>query len=121
MITRARTKAKKRATDKNNLSSENTPTPNKANVTQNTPEGTVPSAANLSQTPSSTPTSMYDSWACPCQDTGRQYPTPDNCFNSINYARRPRNFTQESRAKINPYCRICKLLETTGNHTGSSM
>ena len=116
MVTKAKTKDETRATDKNNLASESNPTPSKVNITQNTPEVTTPGAAKLSQTPSSTPTSRYDSWACLCQDTDRQYPTPDDCFNSINYARRPRNFTQESRAKTNPDCRTCKILESTGKH-----
>ena len=48
MITKARTKAEKRATDRNNLSSENTPPTSKVNVTHNTPEVTTPSAANQS-------------------------------------------------------------------------
>ena len=78
MVTKARTNAEKRATDKNNQASETTTTPSKVNIAQNTPEATTPGTANLSQTPSNTPTSRYDSWAFLCQDTGRRYPTPEN-------------------------------------------
>ena len=118
MVTKARTNAEKRATDKNNQSSETTTMSSKVNIAQNEPETTTPSTVNLSQTPSNAPASRYESWTLLCQDTGRRYPTPDDFFNSINYARRPRNFNPEPRAKTNPDCRICKLLESTGKHEG---
>ena len=113
MVTKARTNAEKRATDKNNQSPDTTTVSSKVNIAQNEPDTTV----SLSQTSSSSScASRYDSWTLLCLGTGRRYPTPDDIFNSVSYARRPRSFNPEPRAKTNPECRICKLLESTGTH-----
>ena len=115
MVAKARTNAERRASDRTNHSYNTTTVTIEANITQNTPDATVsprpsPHSRNY--------TSRFDSWILLCQGTGRRYPTTDDIFHSINYARRPRSFNPEPRAKTNPKCRICKLLESTGTHEG---
>ena len=113
MVTKARTNAEKRATDKNNQSYDITTVASRVNIVQNVPDTTV----SLSQTShNSSCTSRFGSWTLLCLGTGRRYPTTDNIFHSINYAKRPRSFNPEPRAKTNTECRICKLLESTGTH-----
>ena len=42
----------------------------------------------------------------------------DGIFKSTTYQRRPKHSHPETRAITNPKCRICKLLENTGNYEG---
>ena len=115
MVTKARTNAEKRAIDKNNQSYDITTVASRVNIVQNVPDTTV----SLSQTShNSSCTSRFGSWTLLCLGTGRRYPTTDDIFHSINYAKRPRSFNPEPRAKTNTEFRICKLLESTGTHEG---
>ena len=73
----------------NNQPYDITMVPSKAIITKNEPSTT----ARMSQTPpSSSCASRFPSWAHLCLGTGRRYPNPDNIFQSINYARKPRSF-----------------------------
>ena len=73
----------------------------KANITRNTTD-------SQSRTP--------HSWNHLCLGTDRKHPNSDNIFKSTTYARRPKY--SQTRAITNPKCRICKILENTGNYKG---
>ena len=98
----------------NNQPYDITTVSSKVNINQKEPNTT----ASLSQTSPSSRISGFYSWTHLCLGTGRRYPNSDDIFHSANYARRPRNLNSEPRAKTNPKCRMCKLLESTGKYKG---
>ena len=74
---------------------------------------------DLTQVPGTNQTSRFESWTFLCSGTERRYPDTNDIFHSTHYSRRPRNFEQVPKARTNAECRICKLLETSGNHEGA--
>ena len=107
MTSKIRYDTEKKAQDKANQSSDPTMAANKIKPTQSEP------------TISANQDSRFESWTHLCLGTERRYPDPNDVFHSTNYARRPRNFEQVPRARTNAECRICKILETSGNHKGA--
>ena len=115
MTSKVRSATEKRAQDKANQSSDPVAVTNKVKPTQQEP--TI--SANLTQTPGSNQTSRFESWTFLCSGTERRYPDTNDIFHSAHYSRRPKNFEQVPKARTNAECRICKLLETSGNHEGT--
>ena len=64
-------------------------------------------------------TSRFKSWTSLCSGTEKRYPDTNDIFRSTHYSRRPRNFEQTPKARTNAECRICKLLDASGNHGGT--
>ena len=114
VIIKARTNAEKRATDENNHSSDVTTASNKTKITHVKPDITD----SLCKTPPNNCASRFDSWTHLCLGMDRRYPEAKDIFRSANYGRRPKKFNSGPKAKINPECRICKLLENSGKHEG---
>ena len=115
MTSEVRYATEKRAQDRANQSSDPAAITNKIKPTQSEPA----ISANLTQTPNTNQTSRFDSWTLLCLGTERRYPDRDDTFHSAHYARRPRNFKQVPKARINAECRICKILKTLSNHEGA--
>ena len=74
--------------------------------------------------PSTTPRfeelrSRFESWADICSGTERTYPSYYDMQNLVSYTRQPKRYQVSPSGTTNNDCRICKILDTTGDHEGS--
>ena len=63
--------------------------------------------------------SRFESWTEICSGTERTYPSYYDMQNLASYTRQPKRYQVNPSGTTNNDCRICKILDTTGEYGGS--